>query len=52
MGMKFDSFYVSMLSEEHRTGNKNYLMSLIIGSVSNLFGIFYKKRVFKHYICV
>ena len=42
-GMKFDSFYVSMLSEEHRTGNKNFFKSLIIGSISNLFGIFTKR---------
>lgn len=42
-GMKFDSFYVSMLSEEHKTGNKNYIKSLIIGSISNLFGIFTKR---------
>ena len=42
-GMKFDSFYVSMLSEEHKTGNKNYFKSIIIGSISNLFGIFTKK---------
>ena len=42
-GMKFDSFYVSMLSEEHMTGNKNYFKSLIIGSISNLFGIFTKR---------
>ena len=42
-GMKFDSFYVSMLSEEHRTGNKNYFKSLIIGSISNLFGVFTKR---------
>lgn len=42
-GMKFDSFYVSMLSEEHKTGNKNFLNSIIIGSISNLFGIFTKR---------
>ena len=42
-GMKFDSFYVAMLSEEHKTGNKNYFKSVIIGSISNLFGIFTKK---------
>ncbi len=42
-GMKFDSFYVSMLSEEHRTGNKNFLKSIIIGSISNLLGIFTKR---------
>ena len=42
-GMKFDSFYVSMLSEEHKTGNKNFLKSIIIGSISNFFGIFTKR---------
>ena len=42
-GMKFDSFYVAMLSEEHKTGNKNYFKSVIIGSISNLFGIFTKR---------
>lgn len=42
-GMKFDSFYVSMLSEEHKTGKKNFFKSFIIGMMSNLYGIFTKR---------
>ena len=42
-GMKFDSFYVSMLSEEHKTGKKNFFKSFIIGMLSNLYGIFTKR---------
>ena len=41
-GMKFDSFYVSMLSEEHKTGKKNFIKSMFIGMISNLHGYFGK----------
>jgi len=34
--MKFDSFYVSMLSEKHKNGQVNYLRSFWIGLLSNL----------------
>lgn len=34
--MLFDSFYVSLLSEEYKSGNKNYFLSFIIGLVSNI----------------
>lgn len=34
--MKFDSFYVSMLSEKYQTGNTNYLKAFLIGLRSNL----------------
>lgn len=34
--MKFDSFYVSLLSEKNRTGNNNYLTSFINGWKSNI----------------
>lgn len=34
--MKFDSFYVSMLSEKYKTGSVNYLRALYRGLVSNL----------------
>lgn len=36
IGMKFDSFYVSLLSSEYRSGRKNYLEGFIIGIISNL----------------
>jgi len=36
IGMKFDSFYVSLLSSEYRSGRKKYLEGLIIGIISNL----------------
>ena len=41
-GMKFDSFYVSMLSEEHISGKKNFIKSIFIGIISNLYGLFGK----------
>lgn len=42
-GMKFDSFYVSMLSEENKSEKKKFFKSILIGSISNLYGIFTKK---------
>ena len=41
--MLFDSFYVSLLSEEFKTGKKNALTSLFIGTMSNVASIFKKK---------
>ena len=41
--MIFDSYYVSLLSEEFMTGNKNFVKGFIIGLISNLFGVFTKK---------
>ena len=34
--MKFDSFYVSLLSEQYKTGKKNFLKAFYIGLVSNM----------------
>ncbi|RXP64419.1 class I SAM-dependent methyltransferase [Lutibacter sp. HS1-25] len=34
--MKFDSFYVSLLSEKYKTGNTNFLKAFYVGFVSNL----------------
>ena len=42
-GMKFDSFYVSIISEEHKTGKKNYIKAILIGFISNLYGWLSKK---------
>lgn len=41
--MIFDSYYVSLLSEEFMTGSKNYVKGFIIGLISNLFGVLTKK---------
>jgi len=41
--MYFDSFYVSLLSEEYKTGSKNILKAFYIGLVSNIKGIFSKE---------
>ena len=38
--MKIDAFYVSMLSEEHMSGKKNFIKSIFIGIISNLYGLF------------
>lgn len=35
-GLIFDSFYVSILSEKYRTGNRNFLRGFFFGLVSNL----------------
>src|SRR5690606_23232388 len=41
--MYFDSFYVSLLSEEYKTGSKNILKAFYIGLVSNIKAIFSKE---------
>jgi len=41
--MLFDSFYVSLLSEEFKTGKKNFINGFIIGLLSNIFGILTKR---------
>lgn len=35
-GLKFDAFYVSLLSEKYRTGSGNFLKGIWIGFLSNL----------------
>jgi len=47
-GMKFDSFYVSMLSEEHKSGKKNYIKASCVGLISNLYGLFTKRGYSSH----
>jgi len=42
-GMIFDSYYVSILSEEFKSGRKSFIMGLIIGLASNLFGLLTKR---------
>jgi len=34
--MKFDSFYVSLLSEKYKSGNSNFIKAFYIGCLSNL----------------
>lgn len=41
--MYFDSFYVSLLSEEYKTGSKNIIKAFYIGLLSNINGIFSKE---------
>tara|TARA_B100001540_G_scaffold288736_1_gene284168 strand:- start:1761 stop:2654 length:894 start_codon:yes stop_codon:yes gene_type:complete len=41
--MLFDSFYISILSEEYKTGSKNYIKASIIGLISNIIGIITSK---------
>ncbi len=41
--MKFDSFYVSLLSEKYKTGKMKYLKAIGIGLLSNLKGSFSKE---------
>jgi len=38
--MWFDSFYVSLLSEKHKSGKMNFVSGFLIGFISNLVGIF------------
>ncbi len=42
--MKFDSYYVSLLSEKYKTGNSNFFKAFYIGFMSN-----YKARSTKEY---
>jgi len=41
--MWFDSFYVSMLSEVHKTGKCNLLRAFLVGFYSNFIGLFSKE---------
>lgn len=41
--MIFDSFYISLLSEEFASGKKHFIRGFIIGLISNIFGIFTKR---------
>ena len=41
--MLFDSYYVSILSEEFAFGEKNFIKGFIIGFISNLFGVLTKR---------
>jgi ubiquinone/menaquinone biosynthesis C-methylase UbiE len=41
--MLFDSFYVSLLSEEFKNGKKNFVNGFIVGLISNVIGIFTKR---------
>ena len=41
--MLFDSFYVSLLSEEFKTGKKKFINGFIIGIISNIIGLFTKR---------
>lgn len=41
--MVFDSFYVSILSEEYKTGKKRFIKGLIIGLISNAIGLLTKR---------
>lgn len=41
--MLFDSFYVSLLSEEFKTGKKKFISGFAIGLISNIIGLFTKR---------
>lgn len=41
--MWFDSFYVSMLSEKHKTGKLNFIKAFVIGFQSNVVGLVKKE---------
>ena len=47
-GMFFDSFYVSLLSEEYKSGKKNYIKALVIGLISNIIGFISKNGYSSH----
>ena len=36
--MFFDSFYVSILSEEYKSGKKRFIKGIIVGAISNIIG--------------
>ena len=41
-GMIFDSYYVSLLSEQYKYGDKNFLRAFFIGLISNIYAVFSK----------
>tara|TARA_B100001109_G_scaffold253950_1_gene252619 strand:- start:926 stop:1825 length:900 start_codon:yes stop_codon:yes gene_type:complete len=42
--MIFDSYYVSLLSEEYKNGKKNFIKSFFVGTISNLRAKFLDKQ--------
>ena len=48
--MKFDAFYVSLLSEKYKTGKMNFISAVFIGLRSNWFG--YRKKEYSSHIYV
>ncbi|GIJ97234.1 methyltransferase [Capnocytophaga stomatis] len=48
--MLFDAFYVSILSEQYKTGKKNFIKGIINGMRSNLYGM--RKKEFSSHIYV
>ena len=48
--MLFDAFYVSILSEQYKTGKKNFVKGFINGIRSNLYGV--QKKEFSSHIYV
>ncbi|MFK8282389.1 class I SAM-dependent methyltransferase [Capnocytophaga cynodegmi] len=48
--MFFDAFYVSILSEQYKTGKKNFIKGFINGTRSNLYGM--RKKEFSSHIYV
>ncbi len=50
--MFFDSFYVSMLSEKHKTGNINYIKAFFVGLVSNINAMLSRKNKYSSQIYV
>ncbi|WP_018278192.1 class I SAM-dependent methyltransferase [Capnocytophaga cynodegmi] len=48
--MLFDAFYVSILSEQYKTGKKNFIKGFINGTRSNLYGM--RKKEFSSHIYI
>ncbi len=48
--MKYDAFYVSMLSEKYKTGKVNFVTAILIGLKSNLFGL--RKKEYSSHIYI
>ncbi|GJQ05451.1 methyltransferase [Capnocytophaga canimorsus] len=48
--MLFDAFYVSILSEQYKTGKKNFIKGFVSGIRSNLYGM--RKKEFSSHIYV
>ncbi|MFK8296165.1 class I SAM-dependent methyltransferase [Capnocytophaga canimorsus] len=48
--MLFDAFYVSILSEQYKTGKKNFIKGFISGMRSNIYGM--RKKEFSSHIYV
>lgn len=42
--MKFDAYYISLISEKYKTGKSNFIKAFFNGMISNIYGLFHKNN--------